>query len=341
MENELVISNVNILKNLMYSFTRLRLENELSFYYAKVLQSTPKNVVSTDSFFDKFKKNTSNMFNNSTYEKYTRKRRNLEQFTEDYIHKNFDATFYSKYEIKNKVNDVFKNDTYGIAKLELVMNIILDDLYEFETDTQSFSEISLLLGLDSQYLMNTFTQMKKIYSQISLNKSSINTKALAIASLISIPLIISGVGALIGGYAVAGSITTAGLASAGLGLGMAEGVVILCLSSVAVIGITYGVTYKTLNVCQKNKLKDEFAKLSVDQTTISLVKTMVYLLHMKQFHDQKAKELYNSYIEEYIDLKSDCDMRLFLKEEKIEENKDKNSIFVNADLFLKNNLLRS
>lgn len=50
---------------------------------------------------------------------------------------------------------------------------------------------------------------------------------------------------------MAGSITSAGLASAGLDLGIVEGVAILCLSSVAVMGITYGVTYKTLDVCQK------------------------------------------------------------------------------------------
>ena len=337
MENNFILVSDTI-KNLMYSFTKIRLNNERSYYIEKTRQTAPKNTISTDTFFTKLKKGTSNFFNSGTYNKYVDKRNKIDDYIKKYDDENYNLIEYNDSEIRQKVREVFVNDKYGLAKLEFIMNFITSDSYEYETNSESFSEISQLLDLEYDYVMNIYNLMKKVYSEISINKRSINTNALAIASLITIPLIISGVGAIIGGYAVAGSVTTAGLAGAGLGLGMAEGVAVLCLASAAGFGLTYGLTYKGLELNQKRKLKQEFAELSIEQTTMSLVKTMISMLHLHDFSDSEAKELYNSYVEEYIDLKSDCDVRLFLKEEKVLENKDKNSIFANADIYLKKHL---
>ena len=337
MENNFILVSDTI-KNLMYSFTKIRLNNERSYYIEKTRQTAPKNTISTDTFFTKLKKGTSNFFNSGTYNKYVDKRNKIDDYIKKYDDENYNLIEYNDSEIRQKVREVFVNDKYGLAKLEFIMNFITSDSYEYETNSESFSEISQLLDLEYDYVMNIYNLMKKVYSEISINKRSINTNALAIASLITIPLIISGVGAIIGGYAVAGSVTTAGLAGAGLGLGMAEGVAVLCLASAAGFGLTYGLTYKGLELNQKRKLKQEFAELSIEQTTMSLVKTMISMLHLHDFSDSEAKELYNSYVDDYIDLKSDCDVRLFLKEEKVLENKDKNSIFANADIYLKKHL---
>lgn len=337
MENNFILVSDTI-KNLMYSFTKIRLNKERSYYIGKTRQTAPKNTISTDTFFTKLKKGTSNFLNSGTYNKYVDKRNKIDDYIKKYDDENYNLIEYNDSEIRQKVREVFVNDKYGLAKLEFIMNFVTNDSYEYETNSESFSEISQLLDLEYDYVMNIYNLMKKVYSEISINKRSINTKALAIASLITIPLIISGVGAIIGGYAVAGSVTTAGLAGAGLGLGMAEGVAVLCLASAVGFGLTYGLTYKGLELNKKIKLKQEFAGLSIEQTTMSLVKTMISMLHLHDFSDSEAKELYNSYVEEYIDLKSDCDVRLFLKEEKVLENKDKNSIFANADIYLKKHL---
>ncbi len=338
MQNNIINYSVSILNNLYYSITRLRLENEKQYYDSKIMQTSPKTVCSSDKIFDKLKKGSFNFFNNGTYNKYLEKKKNIVLYINDYITKNSTLIYYNENEIQTKCREVFKDDYYGIAKLEFAMNIVTDSDYEYETNAYSFYVISSLLDLNESYLMNTYNMMKKIYSEISLNKKTIGIKAIPIASLVAIVLIISGVGAAIGGYAVAGSVTTAGLAGVSFGMGMAEGVAVLCVASAIGFGVTYGATYAGLTIAQKRKLKEEFAKLSIDQMVMSLVKTIMFMLHMRKFKDDKAKELYNSYVEEYIDLKYDCDIRLFLKEEKVLENKDKNRIFANVDEFLKKNL---
>ncbi len=48
--------------------------------------------------------------------------------------------------------------------------------------------------------------------------------------------------------------------------------------------------------------------------------------------------MYESFAEQYIDLKSDVDLRLFVKKEDVDVNDKKNNIFHNADKYLKKEL---
>ena len=215
------------------------------------------------------------------------------------------------------------------------MNVLLDNIYEFETNPSSYDKISTMLGYNNSYLINLEKNMKLAYCSITNNKNN-NLKTAAIVSgIIAIPLLISGVGAAIGGFAASASITTSGLASLFGGIGMAIVVAGSCLYSVAITGGVLGSAYFTLDASQKYKLKRDFARLSVDETTVSLVKTIMSILQIKNYKDDAdAQKIYESYVEEYIDLKSDVDLRLFINNEEIEENKKKNTIFNNADNYL-------
>ena len=63
------------------------------------------------------------------------------------------------------------------------------------------------------------------------------------------------------------------------------------------------------------------------------------IIHLgKNINVTGARELYENLVDQYIDLKADVDVRLFLNSEDIENNKKKNLIFSHSDEFLKKNL---
>ena len=326
MENNYSLEKIDELKNLIASVRAYRYDKELEYYNAEVNKRAPKMIGAKEDFFSSLGKKITNSFNNYGYNEYNEKKSKVEfllnQLKED-------NTIYSGSELKEKLDSLFKNDITGVAKLEFSMNIILDNSYKFEVNDYSYRFLSNLMDEDENYLFDIEKSMKEAYSKIALNKTNIKQNAAIVGSLLSLVIIAGGVGGVLGATAAAG----AGLTT--LGVGLAEGVSIIILGGALTTGATIGLTYAGLKGAEKSKIKKEFQNLSIDEATLSLVKTVLAIVHLKKNSSEENKELYDAYIEQYLDLKSDVDLNLFMNDYMVEENKDKNKLFNNADELLK------
>lgn len=330
-------SSIKNIQELWKEIKYLRLQFEKECYNKRINETNPRAIMQDDSFFLTIKKKCQNTINSDKNEKYKNKLDVLNKLIEKDFSSYVDGET-SLYTLSKKVECAFVKDNFGLAKLEFCMNVVLDNEFDFECNKIAFPVISKAFGFDENYLINLSNEMNEAFSSICLDKSKNINNALLIGGILSIALIIPGIGGLIGGYAAAASTTTASLASVSC-LGMAEGVAVLCIGAAISSGAAIGTSYLVLNKIDKEKFKTEFSKLSIDQTILSLVKTSLSLIYIRKFiNDSRAFEIYSSIVEEYIDLKSDVDLRLFLKSEEIESDSKKNKIFANTDGYLKKKL---
>ena len=327
MDEQVIEQKINELETLYASVKNLRMDLELKYYDDEIAKTSPRLIGRDENIFSKLGKNITNNVNSSRYNKIKEKQLTLRD-----LHKELKETYniYSNEEFKTKLQDMFETDDSGIAKLEFSMSVILDSTFDYETNKESFRQISLLLNENENYLLDLKVKMLKAYQDISLDKTDNFKNALIVGGALSLLLVTGGVGGVFAGYA-------AGLTS--LGIGMTSTLAVIALTSaVSMAGISY-VTYSSLNANDKRKLKEEFAKYTVEETTMSLVKTSMCLLYLKENNKKEQYEdLYDSFVEQYIDLKSDVDLRLFKDNDDVELNKKKNKLFNNADAFLRNNL---
>ena len=82
-------------------------------------------------------------------------------------------------------------------------------------------------------------------------------------------------------------------------------------------------------------LLKEFYNLNVDQTAFYLAKSTVLLLQINKFksNDPVAQEIYESYVENYIDIKSDITLKMLLDGD-INNNIERAKVFNNVDIYL-------
>jgi hypothetical protein len=94
-------------------------------------------------------------------------------------------------------------------------------------------------------------------------------------------------------------------------------------------------TTKTIDSIQKDILLKEFYNLNIDQTAFYLAKSTVLLLQINKFrgNDPIAEEIFESYVENYIDIKSDITLKMLLKDG-LAENIEKAKVFNNVDIYL-------
>ena len=94
-------------------------------------------------------------------------------------------------------------------------------------------------------------------------------------------------------------------------------------------------TTKVIDSIQKDVLLKQFYDLNVEQTAFCLAKSIVLLLQVNKYreNDPVAQEIYESYVETYIDIKSDITLKMLL-DGKIEENFEKAKVINNMDIYL-------
>ena len=327
MDEEVIVTKINELEELYANIKYIRLNVELAYCDQEIAKTCPKLIGCQENIFSKWSKEITNNVNNSRYNKIKEKQLNVKDLMKELKEK---YSLYEEDKLKEILKDMFSNDESGIAKLEFAMSIILDSSYKYETNKTSFKQLSVLLGENEDYLLDLKVKMLKAYQDISIDKQDNLKNALIVGGALSLLLVTGGVGGVFASYA-------AGLTS--LGIGMTSSFAVLALTSmVSMGGISY-ITYSALNANDKRKLKEEFRNYTVEETTLSLVKTSMCLLHLKgNLNSEENIALYDSFVEQYIDLKSDVDLRLFKDSEDIENNKKKNKVFNNADAFLRNNL---
>jgi hypothetical protein len=116
------------------------------------------------------------------------------------------------------------------------------------------------------------------------------------------------------------------LATVGAGAG------IISLYAFLAGGALVGATYITLNETKRRKIKEEFAKLSLDESA-SLLAIRCHIIGKlkKNTEDRHVKDEISDLLALTDDLRSDVSYELFVENEDVENNKAKLSMFHNFD----------
>lgn len=332
------------LKEIDYGIKSLRIKKELEYHKQEIEKNTPKIIGKNDGFFSQLNKEISNGFNNSTFEKhkklYYEKNLKLSNLIDESKKENIsiiDSIDHLKSKIKKL--DLGETDKYGIASLDFVMSIILDKYCDYEANNFTYPTLSYIFGVSQDFFTSLEKNMSDIYIKINNDKKQTLKKSAGIGLAIGAIFLLITIPPLIGGLAASGAVTTQALGSLFFSAGMAESVLALSFTGLCTGAVSFGLTYATLNGVQKSKIKEEFSNLDVDQTAISLVKTILILRVLNSYNNETdAKKIYDDYMEQYIDLKTDLDIRLFIGKQNFEINAKKNELFHNADNYLKNSL---
>ena len=306
---------VNLIEELEFFIRKYRLEKEIEYHKEAFEGKKPEDIDDNENIFQRLKKRTKNTFNKNDYENHLNKFNDLNKKYEELIKdKNYDINDINAHE---KSIQLFKDDLFGVSKLEFAMNVVLDDYVEYECNDKTYGRISLILGYTEDFLTNLTNKMSKIYTNISLDRQSFFNSAITAGLIVGgVALVCSGIGAIAGvAVGAASTFTITGALWGALCLGSAVGTI----------------TYIALKEEDKSKLKKDFAKLNLEQTAMSLTKTVILLKQLDNYkNEEKAVEVYNSLIEEYIDLKSDVDLRILVGREEVELNNKKMNLFTNA-----------
>jgi len=318
--------NTELTEKITYAIKEYRLQTEISFHKEEYEKRMPKEVAIDDGFFKKLKKNTGNAINKTEYERHLKLYNELTEKNNAYLEEN---KKYSEYNIDNiyeLVLDLFKKDKYNVAKLEFAMNVVLDGDFKYECNDKTFVKISTVLGFDTNYLTNLRQKLQDAYAEIGLDKTQAIKNALKVGGIaFGVCMVASGIGAL---AALAAGATTAAFSL--------SAITISSLSLGISIGAIAGIATMDKNY---EDLKKQFMNLTVEETAITLAKSIIMIKQLDLYKtEEEAKKLYDGMIEEYIDLKSDLDLRILVGKEDLENNNKKSEVFYNADKYLKKEL---
>ena len=331
-ELELALQNA---RKLDFYIKKYRIETDLEYEKQEFENASPKLVGKSDNFFRKMTKKIGNRASKGSYEKHQEAYETKKKIYETLENKAKESNYYldDENEAKQIISNLFINDICNVRKTEFLMSIILDNTISYEVNKTSYAGIEKLFGLSQDYMQNLEDKLVDAYRNISYGKSRNLNKAIIVGAAVAAPLIVSAITSGIG--AAAGMTIGSALLYSTLGLPF-----YLAVASAGAVGvglIAGYIIYDDLETTQKEKVKKDFKALNIDQTALSLSRTYILMTLVKDSDEPEAKRLYDSYVEEYLDLKSDCDLSLF----KSHDDKDaakKNDIFHNVDDLLKKGL---
>ena len=341
MENlkEDVSKAVLMVKKLDYYIKSLRINEDLVYEEQEYKKYQPELIGKSENVFSKLGKKLNNFSNKDNYEKhleaYNLKESVLDNLTDRAKEENYFLDDFAQ--AKELSNKIFEKDVYHVARTEFLINVILDNTINYEMNKSTYSKIAELFELTQDDLKDLEKEIKDAYRNISYDKSTNVKVAVMVGSLVAAPLLIYGGIAAFGAVAAAGAAVPVGTHLLYTGIALP-----LCLAIVAIeplaLGLAAGgISYAALTLEQKLMVRKQFKSLDVNQMAMSLAKTSILMSLVKNSNDPEAKKLYDSYIEQYIDLKSDCDLSLFKTHDDAKAS-EKNAVFHNADNFLKTKL---
>lgn len=219
------------------------------------------------------------------------------------------------------VDELFKEDQYGMTKLLFASTIILDDEYNYKYVEDGLAAASSIIYENKEALVEIKKQLFENYNAIAPNVLSNTQKGIlmgvAAASLIGIvtmPAIMS----------VGLSATALAAHSFGIGAITLEAV----LMSAAITGFTYG----GMKLYNDAKIKKEFLELSPEKNAFYLAIQCTFIQRLKeQVSEEEFKEQLDSILRDLGVLKSDLDYYLFVEKESTKENKAKVKSFHEFD----------
>lgn len=234
--------------------------------------------------------------------------------------------------------NIFKDDRFKLGKIEYVINVIMDNSIKYEQTNLSYELISLILDEEDSFVNDIKNELFNAYKSISIKGANMDGIKLT-AGLLTGVIILTVINPLIGGTTASAAVTTGSLGGMFFGIGMAESVLALCgCSAVTYLLLEKGIEKADLLI-QKNKLRKDFYKLDLNQTTVSLAKSIVMITQINKYRstDSLAEKIYSEFIENYIDIKSDITLNMLLSIDGI-SNFEKTKVFNNVDKYLVNKL---
>ena len=336
------------INNLALIIKKIRVLMDIYGHKLEIEKKRPQDISNSDSLFASGLKRLKNSWNDNSYKTAIDKvNTKVEKFNE--ISKDKIFNYISTNQIDQMINklaeeatdlskDVFKKDKFKLGKIEFVINLIFDDYIEYQYLSVMYPFISSVLGEEDNFIDEIKKQLLHAYQSISLKDPSFKNVKLPAALLTGV-IILTVINPLIGGTAASAAVTTGSLGSMFFGIGMAESVLALCgCTAASALALDKG--FKELDIArQKKNLKKEFYSLDINQTALSLAKSIVMIMQINKYKaiDSTAEKIYAEYIENYIDIKSDITLNMLMAVDS-NVNFEKSKIFNNVDKYLFNKL---
>lgn len=158
-------TTIELFNSISKSITYFRLKNEL-YQINKVIENNQtKEVKSKINVFGKM----SNKLKDSKATKYIEKKEIFEKaiakFELDNPKINYNLYYQAK--LNKEVNELFKKDKLGIIKSFFALSLLVDNNYEFEFDTESLEEISIVLFTDKDKIKELKDMLNTSYNSVS------------------------------------------------------------------------------------------------------------------------------------------------------------------------------
>lgn len=265
-----------------------------------------------------FFKNVGNFFKRSA-NGYSQKDESIDKAIQDFDKKNGDMIDLATAE--GLVEKLFKDDSYGLAKLIFASSIILDDEYEYKYVEEGLKGVSVLLYGDEKTLLVIKKQLSDNFNAISPKSLSsvqkgvlIGVAAASLVGVLAMPILLAP--------------ATAGAAVATHGLATGS----LTLESVLVSAAITGMVYGGMKIYNNERVKMEFKNLSPEKNALYLALQCTYIERIKtQLNEDDFKEQLDSILKNLSTLKGDLDYYLFVEKESTKENKAKIKSFHEFD----------
>lgn len=300
----------------------LRLMAELSAIDAEMREAAPLPVGEEDNLGEKLLKRTKNaLFRDGKTRELSEKRErilaNIEKFKEE--NPKIDTERITEEDFEKSVHSLFKRDKFDVNRELLGVSIILDCDYEYELSDEGLKKLSFLLYEDEDALFEIKRSLEKLYTAI--RRRPFDSKQNAILFGVS-AAVLSVYAAAVAGIGAAIGVTAAGAANGSL----------LALYACLTGGALVGATYITMNETKRRRIKDEFSRLSLEESASLLAIRCHVIGKLKSSSDEKkVKDEISDLLALTDDLRSDVSYELFVEGERVEDNKAKLTMFHNFD----------
>lgn len=273
-------------------------------------------------FFEKISTTVTNEIKNQTTLKY-------EKLEKEILKRKKGLKVVSYKDVTNMINELYKDDEHNLQKYLLSITLVnSENKYKYSKESEKY--ISVLLWNDENFLDNIKKSYKETYFSLGNTALTSEQKMFIGIATAAILLTAIAVAPLTLGSAIVGAI------SAPLAIGS-------FLATGAVTGLTAGISYATMKLENKVKLKSDFKKLKFDEITYVLtLKAMLLEYAHKSMTQLDFKEYLNDTLLLTSDLKADMLYCGLVEKEDISKNENASEVFYKFDkrlykTFTKNN----
>ena len=300
----------------------VRLSAELDSINAQLNENAPLVVTEADNLGAKIAKRTKNaLWLDGKTRELSEKKENILAVIEKFKENNpkLDVERFTEEDFLRDVRHLFRRDKFDVNRELLGISIVLDGEYEYVLADDGMKKLSTLLYEDEGALFEIKKSLEQLYTTI--RRKPFISKQNAVLYGVG-AAVLSVYGAAVAGISAALGVTAVGVTSSSL-IGLYA-----CLTGGALVGATY----ITLNESKRRRIKEEFSKLSLEESASLLAIRCHILGKLKRSSaDHTVKDEISDLLALTDDLRADVSYELFVEGENVEENKKKLSMFHNFD----------